>query len=505
MNLPTSGNAKPISGQDLEKIRTLCRSNLKFLCKELLGMKDWSGVHDEIATFLKTSGNRKLILIPRNHLKSSIVTKGWTIQKVLNNPDLRILIANAVWDNSRKFLRSIQKYLTWGSPLPMYFGKFESESWNQDECTVKQRKVVLDAPTWATTGLEKEQTSQHYDVILCDDLVAKENCTTPEQRKKVFEYYLSLFDLLEPEGVMVLMGTRYHQDDLYAKVLEETDVLKNWDTFIRSAYKEDGSVLFPQKFTKEKLDEIKNKPGAAYHFASQYMNNPIDPDSSDFKLEQIRFYDYDPVNNPHPSSLYLTVDPAISLGRDADYSALLVAGQYANRRIRVVDRVRGRFVPDDLVDQIFELVKKWRLHRVGIETFGFQKTLKYEIQRRQRETGVFFSIDELGRRHTGRSEPIVSKEARIRRLQPYFEQGLVEIRRDMSDLRDELLAFPRGKNDDLLDTLAYQLDYLVPSIGDQPAKKSNYWTYGWLLETKMPEVSGSLYDAFLKDLKDPAS
>src|ERR1700761_6550116 len=144
MTSPTSGAENNPIQSDVARIRKLCQSSLKFLCVEQLGMKDWGTVHDELATFLRTSGKRKLIELPRNHLKSSIVTKGWTIQRVLNNPDIRILIANAVWDNSRKFLRSIQKYLTWGSHLPMFFGKFESESWNQDECTVRQRKVILD-------------------------------------------------------------------------------------------------------------------------------------------------------------------------------------------------------------------------------------------------------------------------------------------------------------------------------------------------------------------------
>ncbi len=231
----------------------------------------------------------------------------------------------------------------------------------------------------------------------------------------------------------------------------------------------------------------------AYEFAAQYLNNPVDPEASDFKLNQVKFYD---PTTAHPGSLYLTIDPAVSLSTDADYSAFVVAGMYRDRRIRVVDRVRRRVVPSDLVEVIFDLVKKWRLHRVGIETFAFQKTLKYDIQTQQRRRGTFFSIDELGKRHAGRGEAVLSKEARIRRLQPYFEQGLVEIRGDMSDLQDELLAFPRGKHDDLLDALSYQLDYLVPS--ESPSPKSEDLTHGsmaWWLK-KIPETHQSIYDRF---------
>lgn len=467
-------------------------------------MSDWGQVHDDLRQFLLKSGKRKLILIPRGHLKSSVVTKGWTIQKVLNNPNLRVLITNSTWDNAKSFHSSIQKYLTYGSYLPHFFGRFDSNQWNVDGSTIRQRTRVLDAPTWTTAGVDKELTSQHYDLIVCDDIVGPKNVDTPEQRRKVYDYYLSLFDLLEPGGELVVIGTRYHQDDLYARIMEENDSLHNWDIFFRTAYNDDGSILYPQKFTKEHLDQIRNKPRGLYHFASQYMNNPIDPDSADFKAEWIHYYD---PTTPHPHSLYLTCDPAISLGRDADYTALVVAGQFADRRIRVVDRLHARLMPHDLVDRLFELVQKWRLHRVGIETFAFQKTLKYEIQRQQRERNCFFSIDELGKRHTGRGEPVLSKEARIRRLQPYFEQGLIEIRRDMQDLVDELLSFPRGKHDDLIDALSYQLDYLVPSVTrsrpeetqefvDPQTKKYGYTVSWWMKQT--PEKEMSIYDRFIQ-------
>ena len=135
---------------------------------------------------------------------------------------------------------------------------------------------------------------------------------------------------------------------------------------------------------------------------------------------------------------------------------------------------------------------------MGIETFAFQKTLKYDIQRKQRETGTFFSIDELGKRHSGKGEQVLSKEARIRRLQPYFEQGLVEIRSDMADLRDELLAFPRGKHDDLIDALSYQLDYLVPSLGLQKADPPvTHGSLAWWLG-KVPEPRQTIYDRFIQ-------
>lgn len=465
----------------------------------VLNYKDWSAnreLHGAISRKLRDPSKFKLFLLPRDHLKSSIITKGGAIQRILQNPNIRVLIANNTWDNARKFLRSIQQYLARGGLLNQYFGIFESGHWNQDEIVIRQRTMVLDAPTIATTGLEKEQTSQHYDLIIADDLVARENVSTPEQRAKVKDYINSLMALLEPNGELWVVGTRWSQDDAYGDLLEEGI----WDSLVRSAYTDDSkqTAIFPEKFTVEKLQFLRNKLGP-YLFSCWYLNDPVSQEAADFKKDWIKYYE---PGTPHPSSLYLTVDPALSLSRDADFSALVVAGMFANRKIRVVDYHRVRVVPSDLISKIFDIVKKWKLHRIGIETFAFQKTLKFDLQRRQRETGFFFSIDELGRKNTGRGEPYLSKEARIRSLQPYFEQGLIEIRSDMQDLVDELLSFPRGKHDDLIDALSYHLGRLVPSQGSFLEKGEDaYMTMGWWIKNHSQKTTPAIYERFFADMK----
>lgn len=479
----------------IEEAKAWNHKSLKYLCTKFLNTPHWSQVHNELDLFMRSARNRIHIELPRGHLKSHIITKGWSIQQILRNPNIRILIVNATEENAVKFTRSIERYIGKGSLLEKLYGRFESTVWNQNEFIISQRTEILDAPTLMAAGLQKTLTSQHYDVIIADDLVEPDNSRTKEQREKVHDFYLSLFDLLEPNGKLVVIGTRYHQDDLYARILEENSTHTNWSIFVRSCYNPDGSILFPEKFSQSQLDDIKKK--SFYHFSTQYLNDPIDPENADFKASQVKYYD---PTTPHPGSLYLTIDPAIALSRDADFTAMVVAGMFANRRIRVVDCLHKRLIPSELVDCVFDLVKKWRLHRVGIETFAFQKTLKYELQRKQRETGTFFSIDELGKRHSGRGEQVLSKEARIRRLQPYFEQGLVEIRSDMGELRDELLAFPRGKHDDLIDALSYQLDYLVPSLGTQKAEtkaENIHGSMAWWL-TKMPQPKDSLIERFMK-------
>src|ERR1041385_188778 len=101
----------------IEAIRKKTEADLKFLCTKFLNTKHWSKVHDELAQFLRTAGNRIHIELPRGHLKSWIVTKGWAVQEMLKNPDLRVLIVNATEENAVKFMRTIARFLGRGSLL----------------------------------------------------------------------------------------------------------------------------------------------------------------------------------------------------------------------------------------------------------------------------------------------------------------------------------------------------------------------------------------------------
>ena len=480
----------------------MCRKRLKFLCRDVLGFKDWSTnkkLHDKIEKFMDKPEKFKLILIPRDHLKSTIITKGWSIQQILRNPDIRILLANNTWDNARNFLQSIEGYMSPGTALSMLFGNFISPRWNKDDCVIRQRKTISDAPTIATTGLEKEQTSQHYDIIIADDLVARENVRTKEQREKVKDYIASLYALLEPNGMMVVVGTRWSKDDAYEDLINDG----TWDKLLMDAYDGDPlrqRVLFPEKFSLEKLNDLRRKLRASL-FSCWYMNDPIAPEASDFSEEWIRTYD---PTTKHPLNLYLCVDPASSLGKDADFSAGTVSGKLPGGMIRVVDYFRRRVVPSELVDQIFETVRKWRelghYIRVGVEAFTL-KTLKTDIQNRQRSEKFYFQVDEIKKMRGPNGERSEVKQARIRGLQPLFEQGLIEIRSDMTDFVDELLTFPRGKHDDLIDSLSLAIDKLLPSSESEPVKQIQDGTMADLVRRIEGRLRGTDYEEFMKDLR----
>jgi predicted phage terminase large subunit-like protein len=475
--------------------REIFKRNLRAMMQACFDLEHYPKFYHEIVKTLDEKHKYTLIMVPRDHGKSTLVTISWVIQQILKNPNIRILVVNAVWDNARKFLGAIERYMDRGSKLAAVFGDFRSDNWNQDEFTVKMRTKNLVAPTVATTGIEKFQTSQHYDLIIADDLVGKGNVETPEAKRKVIEYFDTLFDLLEkPNGRMVVIGTPWAMNDLYDYIEEK----KGWKVFKRNIYKNgvDGEPLYPERFTTEDIRILREQKDV-YTFSSQYLLNPISEEAADFKASWIRYY-ASQADVP-PLSYFLTADPAISLSRTADYTGMIVAGMAADRKIYVVDYVHERVVPNQLVDHVFRLVDKWKLTRIGIETIAFQLTLKYNLQEEMRRRNKFFSIEEIGRRDNQ-----MSKEARIRRLQPYFEQGLVYLRRDMQPIVDELLSFPRGKHDDLIDALSRQLDYLVPGTASSVARGTVPGSMKEIIEKTWKSQRKGSYDYF-EDLRSAKS
>lgn len=210
--------------EEVQALQEACKVDLKFLCKNVLNMNDWDDyLHDDVKNWLETSGQEKLIIFPRGHFKSSIITVAWTIQQLLKDPNIRILITNFKFDQARIFLNQISAYLTYNSVLPKIFGEFKDEKkgrWAQEEITIAQKSDPSKrGPSIAIAGLETELTGSHYDLIIHDDLVGPKNIGTREQLEKTKDFYRQSRSLLDPGGRMVLIGTRWHNEDLYGMVL----------------------------------------------------------------------------------------------------------------------------------------------------------------------------------------------------------------------------------------------------------------------------------------------
>lgn len=448
----------------------LCRNDLKYLCRDMLGMGDWDECHDRLLEWKYQHRDRrfKMYLMPRGFLKTSVLTIGETIQDILHDFDTRILLTSAVWNNSRSFLREIADgnmgYLTQKSCLPLIFGTFASDKWNAESIIVSQRKKPNKTPTIDTAGIDKVLTSQHYRIIKADDLVTRETTTTAEQIEKVINHLKDLLKLLDPDGLMDIMGTRWDDQDAYRWVLENLTKDELGDeafaiyktspardesgktVFIEGLKYRPGTVsIFPKKFTIQTLEHLRGKLGA-YEYSTNIENNPTSPTNRIFQ-PPMHYWDSIPAEVAH----MITVDPAISKRDDSCDAVVIDSAESLGGQLFAVDYTTFKGEnkhPARIIDKIVEYHLVHGATVCGIEAVGYQEVL------------CTLLIDELKKRGLKMEVvPIHQSEDKARRiicLQPLWERNDLLIKRGMSELEEQIEKFrkPIVAACDILDALA---------------------------------------------------
>jgi hypothetical protein len=196
------------------------RSSLYSLSRECFGYKDVNErTHGEIIGKLENKSQRKLLVMPRGSLKSTIGCVSYPIYLLVNNPNLRILIDSELYTNSKNFLREIKAQLE--KPLmTAIFGAFKSSVWNESEIVISQRTQVKKEASITVGGVGTTKVGQHYDVIIGDDYNSNKNSATPEGCQKVIDHYRYNTSILEPMGTYVVIGTRYSENDLIGHIIK---------------------------------------------------------------------------------------------------------------------------------------------------------------------------------------------------------------------------------------------------------------------------------------------
>jgi hypothetical protein len=205
-----------------EAIRQICHEDLFFLAKEILGYQDMTeNTHGNISRLLESKTyRRKLIITPRGSFKSSLGVVSFAIFRALQDPNIRILIDSEIYTNSSNFIREIRGHLE-SDLFGSLFGQFRTKNdWTEGSLTIATRTRSLKESTFTASGIGTEKTSQHYDLIIADDLNSPKNSQTDDGRQKVIDHYRYLNAILEPNGEFILIGTRYAANDVYGFVIE---------------------------------------------------------------------------------------------------------------------------------------------------------------------------------------------------------------------------------------------------------------------------------------------
>jgi len=469
------------------------RDDLFTFAVEGLGFTDLLPIHKDLCLFLQDQSKRtKLILMPRYSFKSSLATIAYSLWRLIKNDSLRILIYSDAVTRSQGFLTEIKNHLLGLKPNSKFrelCGHWEVDPkqgvWNQSAITIKERSTAHAEPSIDTAGLESSKVGAHYDIIIFDDLVTKENVTTVELMAKTYECYKAARSLLRPGGEMLIVGTRWNFGDMYGRLITDFKDDADFGMFITKA-EQDGEYPFsPIGLTQQFLAQQRREQGS-YLWSCLYQNSPIDDETAIFKSSDFTFYQHHQL----PKGLYISccLDPIPPHERtDGDDAALTVVGTDHELNLYILDIIAGRLQPSDQIEEIFNLHHKWNLNVLGVETNAFQKVMRRDIeyrykQERERNPNFrFFSITEF----VGSSLP--NKQLRIRGLQPYHERGALKfpgvsietLTGVYHKLAMQMLQFPKGSKDDIVDSLAGHIQIHRAGTQHETPKEILYSSAAW--------------------------
>jgi predicted phage terminase large subunit-like protein len=184
-----------------------------------------------------------------------------------------------------------------------------------------------------------------------------------------------------------------------------------------------------------------------------------------------------------PINWYLSVDPSYE-GPYSDYAALIIVGMNHQRDLYVRHILRQKMTYSQIIDQMFDLYNRFPITKIILETVATQKSIQYELNNEQKRRNVWLPVTEIKSRTK-------SKEERIRALAPYYEFGhIFHIKEcpQLEELEYELIHFPKGTHDDIIDALATILEVAQPTSSSEKSerKSKNKNLYDILTKPRSP-------------------
>ena len=405
-----------------------------------------AAIHLELQDFL-SSHPKALIELPRDHGKSFQICSR-IVWELGRNPGLRVKIVcstGAIAAERSRFLRSAIDGNGWVRQV--FPNLLPSEPWSADRFTV-QRPAEAIGPSVAAYGVGAGSTGTRADLLICDDIVDVRALHTASERNRVADYFHeNLMNLLEPDGRFWGLFTPWHGDDLNARLKKNGSY-----THFRRAIGSDLEPVWPEKWPVAKLKARREEIGAT-SFARGYRLVPIAEEDTPIRGEWVRFW----AEPAEYESIVLSVDPAVSISSKADSSALVVLGK-SSASIHVLEATARRVAAPDLVGLIDDFDRRWNPAVVLFET-----------------NAAFLGIKDLLVRHT-RFGPRVKgisqskdKASRIAAFSVSVENGSFRLKGDdagsvdvgQKRLMDEMITFPFGEHDDLVDAAATGTAYLL--------------------------------------------
>jgi predicted phage terminase large subunit-like protein len=432
---------------------------------------------------------RLIITTPPRHTKSELCTRKFPTFCMGRHPNWEVIVTGYSQEFAEqefgKPIRDTMESPAYAQVFPGSGLKKGSKSASFME-TNKRGKISIVGAGGALTG-------KGADLLVIDDPVKNaEEADSQQQREALWSWYTSTArSRLLPGGRILIVMTRWHEDDLVGRILAGQGG-EGWEVLHLPALCEDphndplkrplGAALWPEWYPREELLAIKadiTTQNGSRWWNALYQGNPTPDDGNFIKANYIKTYM--PKDLPKSLRYYAASDHAVSTDQARDATVIIVVGVDEFDNIFVVDCWWERKETDDVVDAMLMLMKKWRPIIWWAEKGHISKSIGPFLRKRMREESTYINIEEV--------TPVKDKKTRAQSIQGRMSMGKVFLPAFapwFEAARNELLKFPLATHDDFVDALAWiglGLAREVPAgrkKADAPENKPKTGTWGWL-------------------------
>ena len=403
--------------------------------------------HYDLAKTINNYDNKQInIIAPRGHAKSSIVGGILPMHHLMFGEGKKLIVlCSRTQDHAVKLLGLIKDTLDYSEQLRQlfgYWGSHSAKSWAKTEIELKDGSMVLCKGTGQQLRGIKIG-NQRPTLIIVDDPEDENNTKTAEAMEGNLRWLLqSAVPSVDPrKGRIIVIGTPQHERCMVETLKE----MKGWKNLEYKPDMEKGIALWEDwwsiKKLKQKMAELESINRLSV-FYREYMCEIVGDEDQLFRADDFRYFKGE-VHLDDERQAY------INMKQTADYSVIFNIGVDADGNRYVLPYYRKRATPLNLAEAIVDNFRKYRSQKTRIESVGYQEMLREYVIKRCEQENLF--IPGLNVKENPRN----SKSRRLESLQPIFARGQVHMDRDMQDFINELLLFPRGKHDDLLDGFYY--------------------------------------------------
>jgi predicted phage terminase large subunit-like protein len=404
--------------------------------------------------------DRLMIFMPPRHGKSELASRRFPAWYLGRNPSRQIIAASYNSELASDFGRDVRNIVAG----PEYGCVFDTRL--RDDSRAADRWNTDAGGAYVAAGVGTAITGRGAHVLLIDDpLKDRAEADSEIIRDKVWNWYTSTaYTRLMPGGAVIVIQTRWHEDDLAGRLLDHDD--GEWQVLDLPALDKDGKALWPEWYDEVSLDRIRKTIGPR-DWSALYQQRPAPEEGDYFKADWLRPYDKAPARET--LRCYGGSDYAVTAD-GGDFTVHVVVGLDPEGRMYLLDLWRKQAASDEWIEAYCDLVLKWKPIGWAEEQGQIRAGIGPFLDRRARERSAFVAREAFPTRG--------DKAVRAQSIRGRMAMGGLYVPSQsawLADLRSELLSFPAGKHDDQVDALGLVgqlLDQMMAGRKPEPPEKS---------------------------------